>query len=85
MIVILSLSSDNVRNCEEIIDFMKEFEQSINCKKKGILSLLYKQGTLIEKCKECDKFQKMCKKNGASKTYESVRKVSKTQSGNKFK
>ena len=44
-----------------------------------------KQGLLSEKLKQPDKFKEMCKENGASKTCKSVRKVSKTQSGNELK
>ena len=81
----LNLSSDNVRNCEETTMFLKESEKIIKCKEKGIFNLAYKQGLLFEKSKEPDKFKEMHKKNGASKTRKSVRKVFKTQSGYEFK
>ena len=45
--------------------------------KKGILNLMYKQGLLFEKSKKPDKFR-------ASKTHKGIKKVSKTQRGNKF-
>ena len=45
--------------------------------KKGILNLAHKQGLLLEKSKQPDKFT-------ASKTHKGVRKVSKTWSGNEF-
>ena len=45
--------------------------------KRGILNLLYKQGLLFEKSKNPEKFR-------ATKTYKGIKKVSKTQSGNKF-
>ena len=58
----LNLSSDNVRNCKETTTFVKECEKIIECKKKGILNLTYKQGLLFEKSKEPDKFKEMYKK-----------------------
>ena len=51
--------------------------KNIECKKKGILNLAYKQGLLFEKSKELDKFKEMYKKNGASRTWRSVRKYPK--------
>ena len=45
--------------------------------KKGILNLVYKQGLLFEKSKNPDKFR-------TTKTHKGIKKVSKTQSGNKF-
>ena len=45
----LNLSSDNVRNCEEITMFVKECGKIIKCKKKGTLNLADKQGLLFEK------------------------------------
>ena len=45
--------------------------------KKGVLNLAYMQGLLLEKSKQLKKFT-------AIKTHKSVRKVSKTRSGNKF-
>ena len=62
LMVRLNLSSDNVRNCKETTTFVKECEKIIECKKKGILNLTYKQGLLFEKSKEPDKFKEMYKK-----------------------
>ena len=45
--------------------------------KKKVYNLTYKQGLLFEKSKQPNRFT-------ASKTCKSVRKVSKTRSGNKF-
>ena len=45
----LNLSSDNVRNCEEITMFVKECGKIIKCKKKGTINLADKQGLLFEK------------------------------------
>ena len=81
----LNLSSDNVRSCEETTTFVKELKKIINCYKKGNSNLVYKQGLLFEKYKESDKFTEMYMDNGVSKTSKSVRKQSKTQSGNEFK
>ena len=53
-----NISSDNVRNCEEITMFVKECGKIIKCKKKGTLNLADKQG-LFEKWKEPDKFKEM--------------------------
>ena len=61
----------------------KNSKKKIKCKKKEIVNLTYKQGLLFEKSKESD--QGKVKKNGVSKTRRSVKKVTKTQSGNKFK
>ena len=58
----LNLSSDDVRNCKETTTFVKECEKIIECKKKGILNLAYKQGHLFKKSKEPDKSKKMYKK-----------------------
>ena len=44
----LNLSSDNVRNCKETTMFVKEYEKIIECKKKGILNLTYKQGLSLD-------------------------------------
>ena len=38
----LNLRSDNVRSCEDIIAGVKEFNNIIKCKKKGIVNLAYK-------------------------------------------
>ena len=38
----LNLRSDNVRSCEDIISGVKEFNNIIKCKKKGIVNLAYK-------------------------------------------
>ena len=57
----LSLSSDDVRNCKETTTFVKECKKIIECKKKGILNLTYKQGLLFEKSKEPHKFKEMYK------------------------
>ena len=38
----LNLRSDNVRSCEGIISGVKEFNNIIKCKKKGIVNLAYK-------------------------------------------
>ena len=62
----------------------KNAKKTIICKNKGILNLTYKQGLLFKKSKESDKFKEMYKKSGLTKTRKSVRKVSKTQSGNEF-
>ena len=59
LMVRLNLSLDNVRNCEDTTMFAKEFEKIINHKKKGILSLAYKQILLFKKLKEPDKFNEM--------------------------
>ena len=54
------------------------------CNKKGILNFANKQGLLFEKSKESDKFIETYKKDGVSKTRESVRNVSRTQNGNEL-
>ena len=64
---------------------MKECEKNVKCKKKRILKFSYKQGLLFEKFKDSHKFKEMYKENGESKTRKSIRKISKTQSGNEFK
>ena len=64
---------------------MKECEKNVKCKKKRILKFSYKQGLLFEKFKDSYKFKEMYKENGKSKTRKSIRKISKTQSGNEFK
>ena len=66
--------------------FIKECEKNVKCKKKEILNLAYKEGLLLEKSKDSDKFKDMYKKNGGSKISKSVRKVSKSiKIGNEFK
>ena len=57
----LNLSSDAIRNCKETTTFVKECEKIIECKKKEILNLAYKQTLLFEKSKEPDKFREMYK------------------------
>ena len=57
----LNLSSDGVINCKETTTFVKECEKNIECKKKEILYLAYKQGLLFEKSKEPEKFRKIYK------------------------
>ena len=52
LIVRLSLSSEDIRNCKERTTFVKECKKNIECKKKGILNLEYKRGFLFEKSKE---------------------------------
>ena len=63
----------------------KACKKNIKCKKKGILNLAYKQGFLLEKSKESDKFKEMYKENAINKFHKNVRKVFNTQSGNEFK
>ena len=65
--------------------FSKEWKKVVKSKKKGILNWVYRQGLLFEKFKKSCKFEEMYKKSGWSKTRKSVRKVSKTLSGNEFK
>ena len=55
VLVKLNLSSDDIRNCKET-KFVKECEKNVECKKKGVCNLAYKQGFLLEKPKEPDKF-----------------------------
>ena len=46
----LNLSSDElkfVKNCKETTTFVKKCEKIIECKKRGIFNLAYKQGILI--------------------------------------
>ena len=50
--MILNLSSDNIRNCEETNVFVKESKEIIKCKKKRTLNLTYKQELLFQKSKE---------------------------------
>ena len=50
--MILNLSSDNIRNCEETSIFLKESKETIKCKKKGILNLAYKERLLFQKSTE---------------------------------
>ena len=64
----LNLRSDNVRNCEDVIPVVKEFDNIINCKKKGILNLPYEQGLLFKKFKESDRFKEMLKDIRISKS-----------------
>ena len=52
-------------------------KKQLHSLKKGILNLPYIQGLLFEKSKEPDRVR-------ASKLRKSVRKVSRTRSGNKF-
>ena len=80
----LNVSLDDLRNCKERTMFVKKREKSIECKKKRIFNLAYKQGLLFEKSKLHDKFNEMYKKNGTSKSRKSVRKVSITRSSNNF-
>ena len=58
----LNISLDDVRNCKERTMFVKKREKSIECKKKRIFNLAYKQGLLFEKSKLHDKFNEMYKK-----------------------
>ena len=57
-----NVSLDDVRNCKERTMFFKKSEKIIECKKKGILNLAYKQGLLFETSKVNDKFNEMYKK-----------------------
>ena len=50
--MILNLSSDNIRNCEETNVFVKESKEIIKCKKKRTLNLTYKQELLFQKSTE---------------------------------
>ena len=52
LILRLNLSLNNTRNCEEITTFLKVFKKIVNCKKKGILNLAYKQELLFKKSKK---------------------------------
>ena len=59
--VILNLSSDDVRNCKETTTFVI-ICKNIECKKKGILDLAYKKVLLFEKSREPNKFREIYKK-----------------------
>ena len=59
------------------LDDVGNCEETTVFVKKGVLNLAYIQGLSFEISKETDKFR-------ASKTRKSVRKASKTRSGNKF-
>ena len=62
LMVRLNLSLDSVRNCKKTTKFVKECEKIIECKKKGILSLVHKQGLLFEKSQELCNFRETYKK-----------------------
>ena len=64
----LNLRSINIRNCEDAIPVVKEFDKIIRCKKKGIFNLGYKQGVLFWKFKDSDKFREILKDIGMSKS-----------------
>ena len=52
LLVRFNLSLDNIRNRKKATTFIKECKKIIECKKKGIFNLGYKQGLLFEKSKE---------------------------------
>ena len=60
-------------------ELCSESQKIIECKKNGILNLAYLRNP------NSTASLKKCIKNGANKTCKSVRRVSKTQSGNEFK
>ena len=60
--------SDNARNCDESILVGKENETIIECKKKGILNLAYKQGLSFKNFKESDMFKEIPEEIGVSKS-----------------
>ena len=49
---------DDVSNCKETTTCVKECEKNIECEKKEIPNLAYKQGLLFEKSKEPGKVYK---------------------------
>ena len=73
----LNLRLDDVRNCEEKMKVVKEYEKIIKCKKKGILNLACNQRFLFKKFKGPDNFKETLKEIEISKTCKSLRKVSK--------
>ena len=64
----LNLRSDKVRNSEDATPAVKEFDNIIKCKKKGILNLAYKLGLSFPKFKEPNRFKEMLKDIGISKS-----------------
>ena len=60
--------SDNARNCDESILVGKENETIIECKKKGILNLAYKQGLSFKNFKESNMFKEIPEEIGMSKS-----------------
>ena len=64
----LNLRLDNIRSCEDAIHVVKEFSNIIKYKKKRILNLEYKQEVLCNKIKESNRFKKMLKDIGISKS-----------------
>ena len=55
----LNLSSDNVRNCEEEIPLVKEYETTILWSIRRKESSVWRIGLLFKNFKESDKFKKM--------------------------
>ena len=64
--------------------FVKEYEKIIECKKKGILNLAYKQGLLF-KSKEPNKFKEMYKKLEQVKIVKVLKKYPKLEVVMNFK
>ena len=83
LIVRLNLSSDNGRNHKETTTFLKKMWKVIECKKKKLSNWRINKDLYLKNRKKLAGLKK-CIKNGTSKTHESVRKLSKTQSGNEF-
>ena len=62
------------KNCKETTTFVKECEKNIECKKKGILNLAYKQEILFGKSKEPNKFREIYEKMEQVKVVKALEK-----------
>ena len=60
MVRLLNLRLDNIRNCEDAVPVVKEFDKIIKCKKKGILNLVHKQELLFKEFKDLKIGLKKC-------------------------
>lgn len=65
---ILNEKESSIKKLEDAILNVKEYETIIKIKKKGILNIAYRQGSLFQQFKEPDKFVEKFNESGVSKS-----------------
>ena len=79
----LNLRSNNVRNYNDSVHVVKEFDNIIKCKKKWILNLAFKQGLLFKKFKGSNRFKETLNGIGISKSIIYIAKLTLEESARK--
>ena len=64
----LSKRADNVKNCQEAVNLIKECENMIKTNKKNIIHFAYEQGKIFKKFKKDTKFKNLVEQFGINRS-----------------